>query len=378
MLYTRLLIGGLGLLICNSLIKFSLVPSSVTLCAMVFAVFIISFCFRVFYRIFLNLWGHSFCFLIYIIILVSAAIVISYGRIELNAHLTTCFLKLLGTGILIMGPTDILITRMMPNGSENSANSGSGNWQDFLNFSPEQGAGDEVNQPVAANPPQAAANPAVVAANPPVVYENNMGEPPNSHYWHLRRFGFDYIQTMNTPDSTHASSSLPSIEGDSWIEESYGNRRGEGATSSAPVQQQQEAGQPAANPIPSNAAPQAAREVEVLVIPSPEISQGELLGEGEAQAPVPEVPTRGALEEWLERINKRVSTALKPQRVKRTFVNWVVTELELEDAPPEKLQKIQELMDSMDPELEGATDLQSSVSNAGNRLVRLIKNWLDQ
>ncbi|YP_010185197.1 hypothetical protein LI410_mgp029 (mitochondrion) [Apium graveolens] len=137
----RFFIGCCGFLITSYLVRRGVVPSAATLSIMVFAVFVISLCFRVFYRFFMNLWGRPFCISIYLVILVYAAIVISYGRIELNAHLITGFGKLLGAGIIILGPTDTLINHMMPSESVDSANSssGSGNWRDFLNPSPQQG-----------------------------------------------------------------------------------------------------------------------------------------------------------------------------------------------------------------------------------------------
>lgn len=162
MLYIRLLVSGFGFLIFNFFLKFGVVPSYVTLFLMVFTFFFITLIFRAYYKIFFNLWGNYFCNCISLILIFSATIVISYGRIELNAYLITCFPKLLGLlgiGILILGPTDTLITQMMPGGSEDSANSG--NWRDFLNLSPEheheQGARANSNDPVTetavANPP---------------------------------------------------------------------------------------------------------------------------------------------------------------------------------------------------------------------------------
>lgn len=142
--FIRIATSVFGFLICNYLTQLGFVPSCVTLCGMIFSVFVISLSFRVFYRFFMNLWGRPFCISIYIVMIVYAAIVISYGRIELNAHLLTGFgklLGLLGAGIIILGPTDTLINHMMPSESVDSANSssGSGNWRDFINPSPQQG-----------------------------------------------------------------------------------------------------------------------------------------------------------------------------------------------------------------------------------------------
>jgi hypothetical protein len=54
-----------------------------------------------------------------------------------------------------MVPTDIFITHMMPSGSEDSANSGSGNWRGFLILSPEQEARViNSNEPVPPATPQ--------------------------------------------------------------------------------------------------------------------------------------------------------------------------------------------------------------------------------
>ena len=196
MLSPRILVSSFGLLLGNLLILNGLVPSNVTLCVLFLTLFCISFFLRVFYKGFIHFWGESFYQIVLVLLLFSSTLIIAYGRIGLNAHLTHCFATVFAAGMV--GPANGLITQMMPSGSENYANSG-GSWREYLNLSPEQGeGGGNLNQP--ANQANQPANQANQPANQPVVYEDNTGEPRGSHYWRLREFGFDYVQTMNTPD----------------------------------------------------------------------------------------------------------------------------------------------------------------------------------
>lgn len=162
MKFLHLLISYFGFLLSHYLARFGVVPSPLALSVMLFVVIVTSFFFRLYSTILMKQLGRYYSFFLWMTILVSGALVLSYGRILFHAFLTTNFFELyylLGAGILILGPADILVTRMMPGGSEDSANSGSGsgNWRDFLNISPEQGARGNSNEPVAetavANPP---------------------------------------------------------------------------------------------------------------------------------------------------------------------------------------------------------------------------------
>ena len=141
MLSPRILVSSFGLLLGNLLILNGLVPSNVTLCVLFLTLFCISFFLRVFYKGFIHFWGESFYQIVLVLLLFSSTLIIAYGRIGLNAHLTHCFATVFAAGMV--GPANGLITQMMPSGSENYANSG-GSWREYLNLSPEQGEGGGI------------------------------------------------------------------------------------------------------------------------------------------------------------------------------------------------------------------------------------------
>ena len=111
-----------------------------------------------------------------------------------------------------------------------------------------------------------------------------------------------------------------------------------------------------------------AQEAEVLEIPSPEISQGELLGEepgaqaGPVNAPSPQ-EVFGQLGYFLSRFSKI--------RARGDFIIATKDKLDLKHASPEKLYRIQAIMES----ITNQHGRPASGRKAADLLIKAVREW---